>query len=43
MAEGVAARLRVHAEAVRALADRDTGEEMAIGRVEGVDLGVVTA
>ena len=43
VAERVAAGLRIDAEAVRALADFDARKQVAVGRVDRVDLGVVAA
>ena len=43
VAERVASGLRIDAEAVRALADFDLRKQVAVGRVDRVDLGVVAA
>src|SRR5512138_2958457 len=43
MAERVAAWLRVDAETVWALTDRNAREEMTVGRIERVDLAVVAS
>jgi hypothetical protein len=41
--ERVAAGLRVDAEAVRSLADRNTRKETTVGCIERVNLGIVPA
>ena len=43
VAERVASGLRIDAEAVRALADLDFRKQVAVGRVDRVDLGIVAA
>jgi hypothetical protein len=43
VAERVASGLRIDAEAVRALADLDLRKQVAVGRVDRVNLGIVAA
>src|SRR5882762_9043458 len=42
VAEGIASGLGVHAEAVRALTDRDTRKQAPVGCVDGIHFGVIT-